>query len=566
METRERLAQPLDRLRAWQDRWPSRSPLTRWSDGRIGEIFGADLRSIALFRIALGLLVLIDLGGRVANLRVHYSDEGILPRDLLIPDLNPWRWSLLLANGTVAFQAAAFVLTATAALLLMLGYRARLMSVVVWILVVSIQVRNPMLLSGADTLLRVLLFWAMFLPLGATWSLDQRWAETPRLLVTTRFLSIGTAALVLQVAFMYWFTVALKWGPVWVTEGTALYYATGAAQITRPLGDAIHQFPGVLRVWTHASLVLEAAAPALLFWPWRTGPVRTAAVATIMAFHAGIFLLMDVGIFPFVSALGMVAFLPSWFWDVALPRVRVALARRLPRRLPAWRPEPLQAALAGQAVAPEPTGTARFATEDPAPAIRGAGTPPNEPVPNPAPVMTPRASLVGNLFAAFCLLIVFGWNVATASAFTMPAASRPLAYGLGLYQTWDMFAPRPPGATRWYVIRGVLQDGQEVDLLTPIVYDDLSIVRPVSWERPGDIVDAYYRDKYWRKYFDAIVGDENANERREFASYTCRTWNGRYGGDVALARVEIYTMSVQTLPDNAPAPTRRATVGEYRCN
>jgi hypothetical protein len=321
-------------------------------------------------------------------------------------------------------------------------------------------------------------------------------------------------------------------------------------------------------VLTHASLALEAFAPVLLFCPWRTGPVRTAAAATIMAFHAGIFLLMDVGIFPFVSALCMVAFLPTWFWDVALPRVRAALAGRLPLRLPALRPAPLQAALAGHTVAPEPARATLFATEGPAQTVAEPGIPPGEQASASAPALmrTPRASLGGNVFAAFCLLVVFGWNVATASAFTMPAASRPVAYGLGLYQTWDMFAPRPPGATRWYVIRGVLQDGQEIDLLTPIVYGDLSIVRPVSWEQPDDIVDAYYKDKYWRKYFDAIVGDDNANERRELASYTCRTWNAHYSGDASLARVELFTMSVQTLPDNTPAPTRRATVGEYRCN
>jgi hypothetical protein len=44
-----------------------------------------------------------------------------------------------------------------------------------------------------------------------------------------------------------------------------------------------------------------------------------------MALHFGILLTMDIGIFPFISTLCMVCFLPGWFWDTALPRLRAAL-------------------------------------------------------------------------------------------------------------------------------------------------------------------------------------------------------------------------------------------------
>ncbi|HKH82772.1 MAG TPA: hypothetical protein VKA25_03710, partial [Gemmatimonadales bacterium] len=46
---------------------------------RIVDVLGTDLRSLALFRILLATIVLIDLAGRAADLRVHYSDEGVLP-------------------------------------------------------------------------------------------------------------------------------------------------------------------------------------------------------------------------------------------------------------------------------------------------------------------------------------------------------------------------------------------------------------------------------------------------------------------------------------------------------
>src|SRR3989338_5467486 len=44
------------------------------------EIFGIDIRSLAIFRIALALLIIFDLYFRLPDLEVFYTDEGIFPR------------------------------------------------------------------------------------------------------------------------------------------------------------------------------------------------------------------------------------------------------------------------------------------------------------------------------------------------------------------------------------------------------------------------------------------------------------------------------------------------------
>jgi hypothetical protein len=46
---------------------------------RLAEIFGFDLRSLALFRIALALVVLVDLSVRFSEVTAHYSELGVLP-------------------------------------------------------------------------------------------------------------------------------------------------------------------------------------------------------------------------------------------------------------------------------------------------------------------------------------------------------------------------------------------------------------------------------------------------------------------------------------------------------
>jgi hypothetical protein len=44
---------------------------------KIEEVLGFDLRSLALFRIGLALVVLTDLFIRFGNLTAHYSDVGV---------------------------------------------------------------------------------------------------------------------------------------------------------------------------------------------------------------------------------------------------------------------------------------------------------------------------------------------------------------------------------------------------------------------------------------------------------------------------------------------------------
>src|SRR5215216_205767 len=289
----------------------------RWGYEKLVEVFGADLRSLALFRIVLALLVLVDLTNRATDFYAHYTDAGILPRTVLLEEvLSRWAFSVNLMNGEPLFQAAVFAAAAAAALGMLVGYRTRLVTFIVWVLVLSIQWRNPLILNSGDVLLRMLLFWGMFLPLGAFWSVDRALKVAPPRL-SMRFLSLPTVALFLQIAFVYWFTTILKSDPAWRTDGTGIYYALGSDQFATHIGAYLYQFPELLKVLTFATIGLEAFGPFLLFCPFFTGPVRTGAVLAYMNLHVGIWLTMNVGLFSWTAALCMVCFLPTWFWDQA---------------------------------------------------------------------------------------------------------------------------------------------------------------------------------------------------------------------------------------------------------
>src|SRR5215204_3205285 len=303
---------------------PKGSPVGRRARAKIFEIFGADLRSLAVFRVVLALLVLADLANRATDLNQHYTDAGVLPRTALIEEvLSPWSFSLNLMNGGPYFQALLFGAAALAALGMLVGYRTRLATFAVWALLLSFQLRNPLVNGAESPMLHMLLFWGMLLPLGAYWSVDRARSALPR--PSPHFLSLATFGLFMQIAFVYWFTAALKSGPEWRVDGTALYYALSLDQIASPFGHYLLNFPDLLTVMTFATFGLEALGPFLLFCPFFTGPVRTGAVMAFMSLHFGIWLSMDIGIFPWVSAFCMVCFLPTWFWDVPFAKLRAAL-------------------------------------------------------------------------------------------------------------------------------------------------------------------------------------------------------------------------------------------------
>ncbi len=561
---------------------PTESSSRRWfslrwlSQGKAGELFGADLRSLAVFRIVLACVVLMDLASRATNLRAHYTDQGVLPRGDVLRYLDSWRWSLNMINGTLTFQAFLFGLAALACVTLLLGYRTRPMTIVIWVLLVSIQARNPLVNNAGDNFLRLLLLWSILLPLGACWSLDSK-AKASRLQsLSTRFLSFATLGLFLQIAFMYWFTVALKSNRAWHEDGTALYFALGARQVTRPLGEYLHQFPDLLGILTWATIRLEIIAPVLLFCPIFTGPVRTLAAVSIMSLHFGIALTMDIGVFPWTSALCMVCVLPEWFWDTALPKVRAVLLSwtSITHRIGGAVSRPTRAYWPFPRTGLAMWGAMRYSStpgfESAAPVEGGTMRPnflqaaPQSPL-KPDRIAVLGASALTNVLAAICLLFVFAWNMSTIGKFTLPQPALPVSSVFGLYQRWDMFAPRPPGATSWHVVVGVLQDGRLVDLMNPILRNDLDQIADVSWEEPDNIASKVYKDEYWRKYWERLATPGTTPQTETFAGYACRGWNGHHDVETELASLDIYLLSKSTLPNAQSGPVQLTLLGTHRC-
>ena len=384
------------------------------------ELFGIDTRSLAVFRIALALAILADLLIKVPDLVAFYTDDGVLPRALLAEQVGaraPALVPILNLVPHVAFdgalgQALLFVLAGAVALLLLVGWQTRWVTIASWVLLTSLQARNPAVRNAGDDLFRLLLFWSMFLPLGATWSVDAR--RSPGAAVPQLITGGAPAALLLQIELIYPVNALYKTGAAWTTDFTALELFLGSDMWGNALGQRLLEHPGLLKAMTVVTIGLERFGVLLAFCPLWNGPTRTLAVALFAGFHGGILILSQIDLFAVIGMLAWIVFLPGWFWTFDV----------------GWR----------QAL-PADGSPLRHAV----PRLQGA-------------VALALVGYVGFLNAAgLCDFFGLG-NPA-------PTALRAPALVLQLDQEWRMFSPEPAPWTRYLAARGETAAGVSVDLL-----------------------------------------------------------------------------------------------------
>jgi len=199
------------------------------SQSLIQRLAGIDLRSLAVFRIGLGVVLLWDLFTSLASAGALYSEAGMMP--LAVAEQlreSAWIVSLHSLNGPAVWPVVLIVFQILAATCLIVGWRTQVAVAISWALLCSLQARNPVVLHGGGIVLRMLLFWSLLLPLGARWSVDEARGRRSFFAAEGRVFTVAALALLFQTAMIYWFTAALKWGNEWTRDGTAIYYALSA--------------------------------------------------------------------------------------------------------------------------------------------------------------------------------------------------------------------------------------------------------------------------------------------------------------------------------------------------
>ncbi|ELZ45695.1 HTTM domain-containing protein [Halorubrum californiense DSM 19288] len=526
--------------------------------GRLSAVIAArssvDLRALAAFRIGLGTLLIADLLRRSRSLTAFYTDAGVLPRRALFADYSGV-YSLHALSGEPWAVASLFAVAGAVALALAVGYRTRLATVVSWLLLLSLQVRNPMVLNAGDALLAMLLFWGAFLPLGARWSVDairragnenpgddvedEQSSETGPSAGGPREAAVATAAslgVLLQMLVMYVTNGVHKLeGDLWM-GGEAVAYVMQADQFTYLLGDHVAAFPALLRAATYVWVALLFASPLLIVL---TGFPRAAVASLFVGTHLGMAVTMRIDLFPVISVVGFVPFYQTPVWDAAERAVdRFGPTAAIDR----WR-ERLESA--GRTVAslaaslPRPTQKDRLGGL--ADGVR-AGAERGRPL---------FSAVIPALFVALIVLS----SAQSVGYGEVPDPGEEVLEAVEMDQHWQMFAPEPVRTTRWFAAPGVLENGSERDVL----HDGA-----VSMDRPPD-VDATYPSSRWRKYLSNVYSGDNENHRSYLAHYLCAEWNRTHATDVET--VTVYQLYERTDPHNGSVvAANEFELIEYDCS
>ncbi len=452
-------------------------------------------------RITIGLVLLADLAIRSLSIKAFFTNEGVLPLDILKAyNWNSYYFSFHAISGELWWQVLLFVINAFCVFLLVIGYRTRLFTFICWTFLVSLQNRNPFIMQGGDDLLRLVLLWGIFLPWGERYSIQKK-SE-----YTDGYFSMATIGYTILVGSVYFFSALLKTSPEWHSDATALYYALSLDQLRLPLGSFLYQFPGLLSALTHVVYYTELLAPLLFVLPFIPSRVRFWGVVAIILLHISISLTIYVGLFYVIGISSLIGLLPKkqmdWF-DKKLFRNRTEI---IPDNDTSWQHT--------------------FVYET---------------------FTTARNCFLG-LIIGYCLIL----NLGNVRKFPYTLDLYMLKFGsvLRLEQSWGMFSPSILKDDGFFVFSGYTASGKYIDIKHDL--DSVSFAKPVY------VVGEYESDR-WRKYSENYVFNNNNYMRPYYCKYLINKWNKEHP-DKHVVDLSIFFMKEISLPNYETKPLEKLAV------
>ncbi len=302
------------------------NPLRAWNAFWFGPI---SARPLGVFRIVFSLVILANLGFLSFEMDYWLTDVGLLQGTEACEVAGPMRLSPLNWVQDPTSMRIFFAATAVVATLLTIGWRTRVMSVLLFLMMLAIHHHNVVTASGADSLVMILTFYVMLCPCGAAFSLDARRAARRRgTLAEPLILPWAQRLIQFQIALIYLDTAMLKCnGSSWI-NGTALHYVLNNSEVGWLRLDPLTQYPVAINVLTYGALLFEFAL-AFLLWFRAT---RHWAILAGLALHGGIHLTVNIPIFGEMMVACYICFMQPDEVDAVLRRINPANWFRRPRR------------------------------------------------------------------------------------------------------------------------------------------------------------------------------------------------------------------------------------------
>jgi hypothetical protein len=259
--------------------------------------------TLGLVRIAFGILSVAWTVSFFVDLPDLFGDSGVLPGG----PRRPYAWSLFQLWSSDRALLIGWCVLLLSALAMTVGWHTRVASILLCVLILSFQHRDPSAFNSGDVVIRIEALFLALAPSGAALSLDQRrrtgafWSAQTRAPWAIRLMQLQLS--VVYLASVRWKISGTSW-----QEGTAVSYAL---RLRDMLIVHVPQWfidnPLLINIATWSALVVELSL-GVLVWnrhlrPW----VLFAGVLM----HTSIMLTMGVGFFTPAMFVLYLAFVPA---------------------------------------------------------------------------------------------------------------------------------------------------------------------------------------------------------------------------------------------------------------
>lgn len=465
------------------------------------ESYTLDERALSIMRIGISIILLVDIFIRSLSIKAFFTDEGILPVSALNESLwTTYSLSFHTLSGQLWWQIVLFVFNSICILFLLIGYRTKFFTFLCWIFLTSLQNRNPFILQSGDDLLRLVLFWGIFLPWGNYYSINKSNQSN------NGHFNMAQIGYLFLVASVFFFSALRKTSPEWRIDGTAIYYALSLDQIKLPLGSLLYQFPNLMRFLTHLVFYIELIAPLLLISPFATKKIRLMGIICIVALFLGIASCLYVGLFYIIGLVCLIGLIPKETMDWLQKKYNV-----------------YDELNHGNSYHIENNNQSTF--------------------------LSIFTSTLKSWFLISMISINLLLNLSQLEWFPYVINENLMNFTriIKLDQNWGMFSPYILKDDGWYVFSGYTNDKKFID----IKHD----VNEVSFAKPIHVVEEFESDR-WRKFSENYTYNNNNFIRPHYCKYLIKKWNVEHP-EKHITELNIFYMKEVSLPNYQTKPIEK---------
>lgn len=303
-----------------------------WLTGSKHSLYG-----LAVTRMILGFIIATELMVNFTDRHYTWGDGAAWTSGIRAGRGWPSILQVMFGDSGGAVFTAVYLATIVVGLLMMVGFYSRASTLLALFMFMSLSVVNPFVGSGGDSVLRITLFYLLFLDSGRHWSVDS-WLRNRRgnladlfpAWLTATLHNLGLILIIHQVVMIYvtsalWKVQSAKW-----LDGSAVYYSLQVKAYS-PWLDHIHLLTDhswIVAMASYTAIGVQLFVPVLLMYR----PTRFLSLIALTGIHLGIGLLMGLLYFSLVMIAVDILLISDRSWFRLETQIRKIWIRWWPER------------------------------------------------------------------------------------------------------------------------------------------------------------------------------------------------------------------------------------------